>query len=140
VSSRSEIVSDLARFALFADLTEAQREGVVDQLAVAVFAADDKILRQGFRGAGFYFVLEGECTVHVDGAERARLGRGDFFGEVSVLIGDPPTADVIALTDVRCLVLDPADAEPFLLAHPQVMFRMLQAQARRLRDSNRRRA
>ncbi len=46
--------------------------------------------------------LDGEAAVVIDGTERARLSRGDFFGEV-VLIGEPPTADVLATAPLRCL-------------------------------------
>ena len=41
----------------------------------------------------------------VDGEERARLGKGDFFGESSLLIGSPAIADVVAATPVRTLQL-----------------------------------
>jgi CRP-like cAMP-binding protein len=40
--------------------------------------------------------------------------------------------DVTARTPLRCLFLGPEDVEPFLLANPPVMFRMLQTEARRL--------
>jgi CRP-like cAMP-binding protein len=73
----------------------------------------------------------------VDGQQRATLGRGEYFGEVSILLGESPVADVVALRPMRCLVLSGPAVQAFLLAHPQVMFRMLQAQARRLRNANR---
>ena len=46
-------------------------------------------------------------------------GRGDFFGEVSILLGEPPIADVVATRPLRCLVLPGPQVEPFLIAHPQ---------------------
>ncbi|MDR7536512.1 MAG: cyclic nucleotide-binding domain-containing protein, partial [Armatimonadota bacterium] len=95
-----------------------------------------RILRQGFSGANFYVILDGEAAVRIDGVQRAVLRRGDFFGEVSVLLGEPPTADVVAVRPLRCIVLGGPEVEHFLLAHPRVMFRMLQAQARRLRNAN----
>ena len=73
----------------------------------------------------------------LDGTERARLGRGEFFGEVSVILGESPIADVVAITSLRCLVLAGPRVEPFLIAHPRVMYRMLGVQARRLRAANR---
>ena len=56
---------------------------------------------------------------------------------MSILLGEPPTADILALAPLHCLLLGPSAVAPFLLAHPPVMFRMLQAQARRLRNANR---
>ena len=74
--------------------------------------------------------------MRIDGEERARLGRGEYFGEVSVLLGEPPVADIVATGPVRCLILSAPDVEPFLLGHPTVVYRMLQSQARRLRSAN----
>jgi CRP-like cAMP-binding protein len=46
-------------------------------------------------------------------------------------------ADVVATRPLRCIVIGGPDVEAFLIAHPRVMFRMMQAQARRLRNANR---
>ena len=83
-------------------------------------------------------ILDGEADVVADGQKLATLARGDFFGEVSVLLGEPPTADIVATRPLRCIVLGGPAVEGFLVDHPRVMFRMLQAQARRLRNANRR--
>ena len=104
----------------------------------AFFAKDARVLRQGLTGSGFYVILDGEADVIADGQKLATLARGDFFGEVSVLLGEPPTADVVATRPLRCIVLGGPAVEPFLIDHPRVMFRMLQAQARRLSNANRR--
>jgi CRP-like cAMP-binding protein len=82
-------------------------------------------------------ILEGGADVIVDGERRAGLQRGDFFGEVSILLGEPPTADVVATSTLRCIVIAGPAVEAFMLAYPRVMYRMLQAQARRLRNANR---
>lgn len=132
-----EIVDALAGFALFADLSTPQLEGVAHRFEEAWYPEGERILRQGLTGSGFFVILEGECSVRVDGQERARLGRGEFFGEVSILLGESPSADVVALSPVRCLVLPGPAVEGFLVDHPRVMFRMVQAQARRLRNANR---
>jgi CRP-like cAMP-binding protein len=126
--------------ALFADLATPQLMGVASQFEEAFFPQGAKVLRQGISGSAFYVILDGEAAVVVDGDQRATLGRGEFFGEVSILLGDPPTADVIATRPLRCIVLAGSSIEPFLVEHPKVMFRMLQAQARRLRNANRMRS
>jgi len=77
-------------------------------------------------------ILDGEACITVDGKELARLGRGEFFGEISALLGEPPAADVLAATPLRCLVVPGPEVQGFLVANPQVMYRMLQAEARRL--------
>jgi CRP-like cAMP-binding protein len=137
MADRDEIVDALAGFTLFADLPTPELEGIVHGLEEAWYPVGERILRQGLTGSGFFVILEGQCAVRIDGEERARLGRGEFFGEVSVLLREPPTADVVALSPVRCLVIAGPDVETFLVDHPRVMYRMVQAQARRLRNANR---
>jgi CRP/FNR family transcriptional regulator, cyclic AMP receptor protein len=137
MADRDEIVDALAGFAIFADLTTPQLEGVAHAFDEAWFPAGERILRQGLTGSGFYVILEGECSIRVDGEERARLGRGEFFGEISILLSESPVADVVALSAVRCLVIGGPDVEGFLVGHPRVQYRMLQALARRLRNANR---
>jgi CRP-like cAMP-binding protein len=137
MAGREELIDSIAGFGLFADTSGPQLEGIAHVLEEVVFGEGERILRQGVTGSGFYIIVEGQVAVLVDGVERARLGRGEFFGEVSALLGDPPIADIVAMTVVRCLVLPGHAVEGFLLANPQVMYRMLQAQARRLRAANR---
>ena len=112
-------------------------QGVAHTFDEAWFPAGERILRQGLTGGGFYVIVEGEADVKVDGIQRASLGRGDFFGEISILLGESPTADVSARGPLRCLVLAGGNVEQFLTNHPRVMYRMLQALARRLRNANR---
>lgn len=137
MAGREELIDSIAGFGLFADLTAPQLEGIAHTFDEMAFAEGERILRQGLSGGGFHVILDGEASVVVDGTERARLARGDFFGEVSILLGEAPIADIVATRPMRCLVLAGPAVEAFLVAHPRVMYRMLQAQARRLRAANR---
>jgi CRP-like cAMP-binding protein len=126
----------LAQLTLFADLPWAELETVAHTFEEAVFGEGQRAVRQGISGSAFYIVLEGEASVLVDGTERARLARGEFFGEISALTGEVPTADIRADTMLRCLMLPGPQLESFLLEHPRVMLRMLHAEARRVRTAN----
>ena len=130
---RPDIVESLARLALFADLSRTQIESIAHRFDEAVFAEGERILRTGLTGGALYVIVEGEAVVRIDGEERVRVGPGEFFGEIGVLIDEPPVADVEAATFLRCLEIPGAFVEPFLVEFPQVMFRMLQTEARRLR-------
>jgi CRP-like cAMP-binding protein len=136
--SDAAVLDALAGLALFSDLERPQLQAVAHTLAEEAIPAGQRVLRQGFSGSGFFIILEGEVAVHVDGHEVATLGKGDFFGEISLLLGEPPVADVLATTEVRALHLAGPDLKAFLLAYPAVMFRMLQAVSRRLDRANRR--
>ncbi len=136
MDSKDDIIESLAGLALFADLSRPQLEAVAHIFEEEYFAEGQRILRQGFAGSSFYIILEGRAAVRIDRETRATLSRGDFFGEISVLLGEPPAADVIAQQPLRCLVLPGPEVESFLLTYPHVMLRMLQAETRRLRSAN----
>lgn len=127
------VVEMLSKTSLFADLPRPQLEAIVHEYDEEAFAAGQRIVRQGMSGSGVYVILEGEALVVRGDHEIARLSRGDFFGEGSILSGDDPSADVVAVTFVRCLVIPGPAFERFLLDHPQVMLRMLRAVSLRLR-------
>jgi CRP/FNR family transcriptional regulator, cyclic AMP receptor protein len=129
-------VDALARLSLFADLSHPQLEALAQSFSEAVFAEGQRVVRQDVTGGGFYVILDGEAKVVIDGQERARMTRGDFFGEISILTDEPPTADVIATSLLRCLIVPDNELKAFLLKQPSVMYRMLQIQARRLRAAN----
>jgi CRP-like cAMP-binding protein len=137
MATQDEIVDTIAGFAMFADLSTPQLQGVAHRFEEAFYPAGERVLRQGLTGSGYFIILDGEAAVVVDGVERARLQRGDFFGEISILLGESPIADVVALGPLRCLVMGGPQVEAFFVEHPRVMFRMLQALARRLRNASR---
>ena len=136
MATRDEIADAIAGMAIFVDLARPQLIGVASRFEEAFFPQDSRVLRQGLTGSGFYVILDGEANVVIDGQERARLTRGDFFGEISILTDDAPTADVIATSLLRCLIIPDNELKAFLLKQPSVMYRMLQIEARRLRAAN----
>ena len=136
--NQAQILDALAGLTLFSDLERPQLQAVAHTLSEESFPAGQRILRQGFSGSGFFVILEGQVEVRVDGQEVATLGKGDFFGEISLLLGEPPVADVVASGPVMALQLAGPDLREFLLAYPVVMYRMLQAVGRRLDRANRR--
>lgn len=129
----AEVQDILARLSLFADLTPAQLEAVAHRFEEEVFPAGARVLRRDLHGSGLFVILDGEAVVRLGDEEISHFGPGEFFGEISLLTGDPPVADVEALTQLRCLVIPGPDFERFLIEHPRVLLRMLQAEARRLR-------
>lgn len=128
-----EVIGTLGDFTLFADLSRPELEAVAHTFDEEWFGEGQRVLRQGFTGSGFYVILEGEASVRIDGRERAKLSRGDFFGEMSILLNEPPSADIVALSPLHCLVLARSNLSEWLLSMPPVALRMLQAELRRLR-------
>jgi CRP-like cAMP-binding protein len=132
---RDDVVNAIAGFALFADLTGPQLEEVVHIFDEAWFAQGERVLRQGVSGSSFYVILEGTAAIRVNDVERSALKPGDYFGEISCLLGEVPVADIVAATPLRCLVLPGGQLEAFLTRHPRVMYRLLQGEARKLKNT-----
>jgi len=104
-------------------------------LAALSFPAGHVIARQGEIGTGFFVVADGSVKVVRDGSVLAHLGRGDFFGELSVLDGRPRNAMVTAETATTCVAIASWDFEAALLANPAVTLAILRGVATRLREA-----
>ena len=98
---RDDVVDILAGFALFADLSTPQLESLVETFGEETYVEGDRVLRQGLTGSSFYVILDGSASIRVDGVDRASLRAGDYFGEISCLLGVPPTADIVARGTLR---------------------------------------
>jgi CRP-like cAMP-binding protein len=132
---RDDVVEIISGFSLFSGLSTPELDLIARVFEEGWFGEGDRILRQGFTGSSFYIILEGTAVIQVDGKKRESLRPGDFFGEISCLLGVAPTADIVAERTLRCLVLPASQLEAFLVANPRVMYRVLQGEARKLRST-----
>jgi CRP/FNR family cyclic AMP-dependent transcriptional regulator len=100
------------------------------------------IVREGEERREMYVIQRGGVVVSktIDGreVEIARLGRGDFFGEMSLLESLPRYATVRAVGETRVLVVEPGYLLLKIRRNPTFAFEMLQHMSRRLRRINQR--
>lgn len=104
------------------------------------YAAGDLIFQQGELGTEMFIIQEGEVDIvkHINGESHAlsHLEKGDFFGEMAVLESVPRTADAVAKTDVRALVINGARFDEMLRKNPEVAVRIIRKYSKRLREAN----
>ncbi len=131
-----EFPEELGRLALFADLPQDEIEAIARSCDRVSFREGEWIIRQGDPHSALYMILEGDVSVVLDDVERRVLSRGSFFGDVSVLLQEPASASIITRTPLSCLVVPAPEVQAFLVSHPQVMYRILKAQARRLKTAS----
>lgn len=108
---------------IFTPLSAEQRGRLLDGTRALVYAAGEAIVREGARGSSMFLLLRGEAVVtlaHASG-EVARLHDGDFFGEMSLLTGEPRTATVTAVTDCRLLEIGVEAFRRVALADPAIV-------------------
>lgn len=102
------------------------------------FEDGEIIVVEGEHGREMFVIQEGrvEVTKRIDGRDErlAVLGRGEFFGEMSLLEGLPRHATVRALGRVRLLVVEPGSLLLRIRRDPTFAFEMLQHMSRRIRD------
>jgi CRP-like cAMP-binding protein len=107
------------------------------------FEPGETIFEEGAPGEVLYVVQAGEIEISRRGAadERlvvARLGPGEFFGEMSVVLGEPRTARALAVVRARLLELDRETFESMCVERPEIAIRVLQRLAERLIEAERR--
>ncbi|TYZ58880.1 hypothetical protein PybrP1_007157 [[Pythium] brassicae (nom. inval.)] len=107
IKQRQLYLDFLDQVPIFATLSLYERMIVADALRVQYFAPGAEILRERSAGDDFYIVEDGEvkCT-QGDDEVSARLGSGDFFGELALITNDRRMATVTAVRTTKCLVLD----------------------------------
>jgi len=90
---------------LFAGFDEVERLRLAEICRERLFGAGERIVRQGDAGQSMFVLLEGRVRVTLEpsGQEVAVTTAGGFFGEMSMLTGDPRTATVTALDDAGLL-------------------------------------
>src|SRR5581483_1756556 len=101
----------LDRVPIFEPLSAEQRAQLVASGRLVLYGTGEAIVREGEGGASMFAVVTGTVSVRLASAsgEVARIGAGGYFGEMSLLTGDPRTATVVAETDCRLVEID-ADA------------------------------
>ena len=91
----------LARSRLFSLLAPAERRDVINLFIPRRVLEGEIVIQQGGSASSLFFIRSGLMSVTVRHGERivelARLAAGDFFGEVSALLGTPRTATVTAV-------------------------------------------
>jgi putative ABC transport system ATP-binding protein len=117
-----EICEFLKQCRVFANLTPEELREVADKMTRESHPAGARVIVQGDRGDKFYLIKEGEVEVLVGGessAHRARiLGKGDFFGEMALLLDQPRSATVKALGPVELYALGKDDFNAAIEASP----------------------
>jgi small-conductance mechanosensitive channel/CRP-like cAMP-binding protein len=131
-----DIAAALARVPLLEPLTADELAVLAAQVRRLPFARGEAIVREGEPGDSFYLVERGAVAVVIgagDGGTRtiSRTTAGDYFGEMSLLTGEPRTATVVAEGDVAVLEVGRAAFEQILTANPALLEPISQIAAHR---------
>lgn len=116
---------ELRRITLFEGLDDSVLERMARGSALRRYTAGEVLVRQGEPGDSLFVIRSGQVRVElrVDGGPSAtlnRLGPNDFFGEMSLLTGEPRSASVIAETEAEVVVVEKADVAAVITAESRL--------------------
>ncbi len=128
------IDKQLETIELFAELSKKERKAVSRLMTTASVKKGRDLMVEGTAAREFLIIMEGDATVRRKGRVVARLGAGDFLGELAVIAGVPRTATVTADTDMSVSVLNRREFSTLLDEQPKLARKVLVGAVKRLHD------
>lgn len=128
----------LAQVSIFEQLGSDDLEQLSSLVRTRRYAKGEVIFHQGDVGTCLYVIRKGEVAIRLsspDGKEviLALLDRGDFFGELALLDGEPRSTDAVAREETDLLSIQREDFRLFLDARPKVALGLLSTLSRLVR-------
>lgn len=113
------------RSPLFATFSADELLAVIRGLSLLTFEPGEIIVSESEPGDSLFVVAGGSVRIYVRGSKGGNkqirmLGEGEFFGEISLLSGQPRTATITAATPTEILELDRRTLDSIVGQHPQV--------------------
>jgi len=114
-SDGASLARVLRKVDFFVPMTFEQLEIILPCFEVCKCANGETIFRQGSPGDSFYVIDSGTVSVRIKKSffsfsrEAAKLGTGDFFGEMALLSRDPRSATVVSVSDTKLFRLHADD-------------------------------
>lgn len=105
-------------------------------------APGEVVFEEGDPGDQLYVIQSGEVELVRETSDRkrvvARVGPGDFFGELGVVLGGTRTARAVAVSTTRLIALDRETLESMCFEQPEIAIRMIRVLVSRLIEAERR--
>lgn len=127
------MVGALRRIDFLAPLSDEELAQLSRGIELVRRAAGETIYRRGEPGESFFLVLSGEVSLSRDGTEPAEsVGPGGFFGEISLLTGDPRSSSATARVECELVAIGRDDFRRVVMANPSVALEMSRLLGQRL--------
>ena len=119
---------------LFASLSYREIVMLLELVQIRSYDINDRILCEGDPGDELFVSLSGSVEVTKSGQRLAQLGRGAFFGEMSLIDRAPRSADVIARDVCKMMVIRREDFDELIAEAPALGVKLLRAFCRVLNE------
>ena len=123
---------------LFGDVEDDLLLEIESQFTWQKLKRGETLFRQGDPGASIYLVINGRLQLSVkkvDGREEivADLGRGEWVGEIALILNEPRSGTVFSVRDTEVVALTKEDFDAIIQRHPSSLIPIVQTLARRLK-------
>jgi CRP/FNR family transcriptional regulator, cyclic AMP receptor protein len=122
---------------LFRECSKRQLRSIAGICETYDVPADAVLTRVGEPGEEFFLIIDGTVRVDVSPRRQVRLGAGEYFGEMSLLDGEPRSASVVAESPLRLLVIRRRNFQKLLDDTPGIARGLLVTLSRRVREAER---
>ncbi|MFI5177275.1 MAG: cyclic nucleotide-binding domain-containing protein [Vicinamibacterales bacterium] len=139
---RQGLARTIAGAAVLATLPADAHRALAEAAKERLFADGEAIVQEGEPGASMFIVRRGlvAVTVGADHREVATIDAGGYFGEMSLLTGDPRTATVVARGDSTVIELTADAFRAYVRSRPEVIDQLAEAATSRRRSLDEARA
>jgi CRP/FNR family transcriptional regulator, cyclic AMP receptor protein len=132
----NQLVKRLKKVSILGALSPRQLNNLSKWLKVVGLGKGETVVKRGEGGTGLYLILEGSAEVRQGSRSLARLGAGQFFGEMSLFDNQPRSADVVTLQPSKLASLSKWEFWGFAASEPTVVISVLEEMSRRLRATD----
>ena len=120
---------------LFAGLSERESQQIARTVNEIEIPAGTRLATVGERGGELFAIVDGEAVVTTKSGRTSALKTGDFFGEMSLIDGEPRSATVDAASPMRLLVLEQKDFWSVLDASTSIVRKVMHTLCQRVRKA-----
>lgn len=123
---------------IFSELHDEILSKIEEAGIIRNYKKDTIILNEFYEGTGLYIIIDGSVKVtenDIEGREiiLQLLSQHDYFGEMSLIDGKKPSANVVAMDDCTMFFLSREEFMKLMQAYPEITVALLEELTRRLR-------
>jgi CRP-like cAMP-binding protein len=133
-----ELQTRLAGIDLFQGLSKRAMRQLIRSGSQTEHPDGHEVISEGSGAIGFHLITAGEARVTTGAIVRRTLGVGDYFGEVSVIDGQPRSASVEAVGTLETFAIHPTVFQEMIDDHPDFARGLLVVLCKRLREAEKR--
>lgn len=137
-AERDFLMAELRDLDLFAPLNDEQLRKMLFFVKTVRFEDGETVFEKGDPGDLFYLIHRGEVEIVEPGffgaTIIARMGPGDFFGELALILSQPRSASVRCVGETECFALDRADLETLMERSPDIAVAIKKVAQQRFRS------